>query len=382
MMKNRTDWRRIGLHILFWGSYLPLNALLACVIQNRNIQQHFGKALLMEAFSLPVKLLFVYLFFYYIIPLYLDRNKVGRLISLSLTAFLLTTLLYCALSVWVVYPVLYPKAGKVAFWDPRLFLLSVFDLFITLTAALGIKLIRVHYKSLEFEQQLIREKLESELNFLRAQTNPHFLFNTLNNLYGLARKKSDQTPNAILMLSKIMRFMLYECRVPRIAVSDEAKVIRDYIALEKLRYNDRLTVHYEDNAEHSPALIAPLLLLPFVENSFKHGAANTTGEVEIRVRLHMDGDRLSFFVENTIDEHPLTAQEEALKVGSGGIGLGNIRRQLELIYPGRYTLFTGAENGMYRAALEVYLEETTDEQHHKPVPAYDAETAQKQKVAV
>jgi two-component system LytT family sensor kinase len=122
-----------------------------------------------------------------------------------------------------------------------------FDLFITVAAATTIKMIRVHYKSLEFEQELLREKLQSELNFLRAQTNPHFLFNTLNNLYVLARKKSDRTADAIMMLSKIMRFVLYDCRSPRIPVADEARIIQDYIELEKLRYNDRLRVQYEEN---------------------------------------------------------------------------------------------------------------------------------------
>lgn len=361
MMKNKPEWKRLGLHILFWGSYVPLNALLACVIQNRDINLYFSKAVLTEAVSLPVKLLFVYFFFYYIIPLYLDRSKVEKLILLSLTAFLLTTLLYGALSVSFIYPYFYPKA-KVEFFDPRLLLLSVFDLFITLTAALGIKLIRVHYKSLEFEQQLIREKLESELSFLRAQTNPHFLFNTLNNLYGLARKKSDLTPHAIMMLSKIMRFMLYECRVPRIAVRDEAKVIRDYIALEKLRYNERLTIHYEDNSDTSNAYIAPLLLLPFVENSFKHGASSTTGKVDIWVKLLMDGQQLSFSVENTVDQE-LIVQDERGKSDNGGIGLKNIRRQLELIYPGHYRLFTGVEEGLYKALLVIDLQGSPDEIH-------------------
>lgn len=350
-MKN-LDWRRVGLHLLFWGSYVPLNAVLACILQNQPISTQLGQAILRETFSLPVKLPFVYFFFYYIIPLYLDRNKAGKLVLLSLIAFSITTLLYRLVSVWLIFP-FFSLPRPADFFRPQVLLLYVFDLFITLAAALGIKLIRVHYKSLEFEQQLIREKLESELNFLRAQTNPHFLFNTLNNIYGLARKKSDQTPQAIMMLSKIMRFMLYECRAPRIAVTDEAKVLRDYIDLEKLRYNNRLTVHYEENIKNTTASIAPLLLLPFVENSFKHGASSTTGEVEIQVNLYLIDNKLSFLVKNTIDPD---YQPVSVNNGSNnGIGLMNIQRQLDLIYPNRHTLTIGRENGMFKVHLQIDL---------------------------
>lgn len=351
-MKN-LDWKRIGLHVFFWGAYIPLNAVLACIIQNQPFSQ-FGNAVLRETFSLPIKIPFVYFFFYFVIPLYLDRNKAGKLILMSVIAFVVTTILYRALSAWFIFPYFNPEI-KVNFFRPQSLLLYVFDLFITLTPAVGIKMIRVHYKSLEFEQQLIREKLESELNFLRAQTNPHFLFNTLNNLYGLARKKSDQTPEAIMMLSKIMRFMLYECKAPRIAVTDEAKVIRDYIDLEKLRYNDRLSVTYQEDTQTSGASIAPLLLLPFVENSFKHGASSTTGKVEIRVNLHLTGNKLLFSVENTIDaDQPKTSTANG-NYSSNGIGLKNIRRQLDLIYPERHLLKIQQEDGMYKAHLEIDL---------------------------
>jgi two-component system, LytTR family, sensor kinase len=352
MMKNSLsfDWRRIGLHVLFWSAYVPLNATLACIIQSQPVGANLLSAIQTEAFTLPIKIPFVYFFFYYIIPLYLERSKTLKLILLSLFAFVVTTLFYRLATILVILPY-FSQGRKIVFFSPAALLLYAFDLFITLAAGLAVKLIRVHYQSLEFEQQLIREKLESELNFLRAQTNPHFLFNTLNNLYGLARKKSDQTPAAILMLSKIMRFMLYECRAPRIAVADEAKVISDYIDLEKLRYNHRLSVEYNQQINDPAASIAPLLLLPLVENSFKHGAGSTTGDAMIRVHLALQNNHLSFLVENTFDPDGVVAQPAP----GTGIGLKNIRRQLDLIYPDRYSLKTGAENGLFRAELALDL---------------------------
>jgi sensor histidine kinase YesM len=345
------NWTRITLHVVFWVVYLPINAVLSCILRAAPLDTEFYTALVGEAFSLPVKLLFVYFIFYYIIPLYLERSKIWQLVGLLLLAFVAATVLYLFEIAWIYFPIRYP--GKaINIFSFKGTLLTVFDLFITLAAAGTVKLLRMHYKSLEFEQELIREKLQSELNFLRAQTNPHFLFNTLNNLYVLARKKSDQTANAIMMLSQIMRFVLYECRAPRIAIGDEAQVIRDYIELEKLRYNQRLQVEYETDMDNSNALVAPLLLLPFVENSFKHGASGTTGNVEIYIALSLQNQQLSFSVKNTVD---LEAEDTAQPHNGGGIGMKNVQRQLDLLYPGRYELHTSRHNGFFEAALKIHL---------------------------
>lgn len=342
---ERIDWTRVGYHICFWLVYLFLNSWLGSIYNQIELEKAFHS----EATVLPVKILLTYFVFYRIIPLYLDRDKVWKLVGLTLLAFVVGTLLYRMVTEWILFPITNPGRA-VPFFNWKGLYLVAFDLFITVAAATTIKMIRVHYKSLEFEQELLREKLQSELNFLRAQTNPHFLFNTLNNLYVLARKKSDRTADAIMMLSKIMRFVLYDCRAPRIPVADEAKIIQDYIELEKLRYNDRLQVRYEEHIVTPGGSIAPLLLLPFVENSFKHGAGSTTGVAQIFVHLHLENQTLDFEVRNTVegDERPPNPD---------GIGLKNVRRQLELIYPGRYELHVHREGGMFHARLRVQLEE-------------------------
>lgn len=350
---SNLNWTRIALHVVFWLVYLPINAALSCVIRSKTLEEEFYTALVNEAYSLPLKLVFVYFFFYYVIPLYLERSKIWQLVGLLILSFMIATFLYRLEIAWIYLP--NDNSRWIAFiTSAKGLLLTIFDLFITLAAAVTIKLLRMHYKSLEFEQELIREKLQSELNFLRAQTNPHFLFNTLNNLYVLARKKSDKTADAIMMLSKIMRFVLYECRAPRIAIGDEAKVIQDYIELEKLRYNKRLSVDYQENIDNSLTSIAPLLLLPFVENSFKHGAGGTTGDVDIHIHLSLNRQELSFSVRNTVDsdfEMPANGNN------GSGIGLKNVHRQLDLLYPGQYQLFTGRENGFFKADLRIRLTE-------------------------
>ncbi len=345
----RINWVRIAYHLLFWIVYLLLNGLVVCVMEGRSIWDHLLSATHRELFSLPVKLLFTYFIFYFIIPLYLDRSKLGIMVIMSLISFVIATLLY-RLLLWGYFTWIQPHSF--AFFGPQGIILSVFDLYITITSAVIIKMIKLRYKSQEVEEQLIKEKLQSELSFLRAQTNPHFLFNTLNNLFVLARKKSDKTADAIMMLSKIMRFVLYECRAPRIAVADEAKVIRDYIELEKLRYNDRLTVEYVENIDDSLTAISPLLLLSFVENCFKHGASATTGEVVISIELTLTNNQLTFRVSNTVEDG-----YEAVQNGTGGIGLKNVQRQLDLIYPEQHQLSIGRDNGFFKVDLEVDLTE-------------------------
>jgi two-component system, LytTR family, sensor kinase len=174
-------------------------------------------------------------------------------------------------------------------------------------------------------QQLQIEKQAAELNYLRSQTNPHFLFNTLNNIYSLARDKSDLAPESILRLSKILRFMLYEAGGAFISIEQELKIISDYIALERLRYDDSLQINFNNDVEDMKQALPPLLLIGLVENAFKHGVSETRGRAFVDIHLSVNKRQLTFIVKNSKE----TSGEERLKEN---IGLSNIRRQLELLY--------------------------------------------------
>ncbi|MBS0424009.1 MAG: sensor histidine kinase, partial [Proteobacteria bacterium] len=192
----------------------------------------------------------------------------------------------------------------------------------------------------EKNNKLRIEKKEAELNYLKSQTNPHFLFNTLNNIYSLARDKNDLAPESILRLSKILRFMLYETGGDSIAIDDELKIITDYIALEKLRYDDSLLVTMNTNIENSKQSLPPLLLIPLVENAFKHGVSETRNKPFIDINLVVKNQQLLFTVKNSIEE-PTTTQEV-----KENIGLSNLRRQLALLYKD-YELSVGQENAVF-----------------------------------
>ena len=167
-----------------------------------------------------------------------------------------------------------------------------------------LRLVHDFVKLKQAAQQLRIEKQQAELNYLKSQTNPHFLFNTLNNIYALAREKSDLAPESILRLSKILRFMLYETGGDYIALEQELKILGDYIELEKLRYDASLRVELTTDIDDPKQPVPPLLLVPLVENAFKHGVSETRNRPFVEVALRVQGGRLDFTVRNSAETTP------------------------------------------------------------------------------
>lgn len=200
----------------------------------------------------------------------------------------------------------------------------------------------------EAAQQLRIEKQEAELNYLKSQTNPHFLFNTLNNIYSLARDKSDLAPESILRLSKILRFMLYETGGEYIAIEQELKIMNDYIALEKLRYDDSLRINFNHDLEDVKQAIPPLLLMPLVENAFKHGVSETRNQPFVDIHLSIKSRQLMFIVKNSTES--LSVDQHVKE----NIGLANLRRQLELLYTDS-KLSVQQSDAVFTATLKINL---------------------------
>lgn len=206
-----------------------------------------------------------------------------------------------------------------------------------------------NYTKLKQAQQQLRiEKQTAELNYLRSQTNPHFLFNTLNNIYSLARDKSNLAPESILRLSQILRFMLYETSGEFIAIEHELKIINDYIALEKLRYDDSLRVNFNYDVEEMKQALPPLLLMPLVENAFKHGVSETRNQPFVDIHLSVNKRQLTFSVKNSTEASPI---EGGVKEN---IGLSNLRRQLELLYTD-FNLSVQPGLSVFTATLKINL---------------------------
>ena len=204
-----------------------------------------------------------------------------------------------------------------------------------------------YIKLKQAEQQLRIEKQKAELNYLKSQTNPHFLFNTLNNIYSLARDKNDLAPESILRLSKILRFMLYETGGDYIAIEQELKIISDYIDLEKLRYDESLHISFKYDIEDLKQALPPLLLMPFVENAFKHGASETRGNPFVDIYLSVNQRQLIFIVKNSAE---IFGEQNAKE----NIGLSNLRRQLELLYKD-FNLSVQSAEAVFTATLKINL---------------------------
>ncbi|MDB5210215.1 MAG: histidine kinase [Sediminibacterium sp.] len=211
-----------------------------------------------------------------------------------------------------------------------------------------VKHIYEHIKLKRAAQQLRIEKQQAELNYLKSQTNPHFLFNTLNNIYSLARDKSDLAPESILRLSKILRFMLYETGGDYISIQQELKVITDYIELEKLRYDDSLRINFNYDVEDMKQALPPLLLIPLVENAFKHGVSETRGAPFVDVHLSVNKRQLVFLVKNSSEQ--VTGGNTVKE----NIGLSNLRRQLELLFT-NYELSVEQGASVFTATLQINL---------------------------
>lgn len=205
----------------------------------------------------------------------------------------------------------------------------------------------------KFRQQLViqdelnklrTEKLISEIKFLKTQINPHFLFNTLNNIYGLAIKKSDETPEVILKLAKIMRYNIYESNQEFVSLLKEVENIEDFIDINKIRHKN-LLVNFEYSIDNNLQEISPLILLQFVENAFKHGASESVSKSYIWIKLELRDNVLNYEISNSI--------EVSRNVNSTKIGLKNIKRQLELLYPKRHELTIKHNYESYTVTLKI-----------------------------
>ncbi|HEY5826526.1 MAG TPA: histidine kinase, partial [Cyclobacteriaceae bacterium] len=194
-------------------------------------------------------------------------------------------------------------------------------------------------------KELEKEKLAAELKLLKSQINPHFLFNTLNNLYALTLNHSSKSPEVVYKLSQLMSYMLYDSNQSEVSLEKEVEYIQNYIALEKIRYSN-LDISMNVFDELKDVRIAPLLILPFVENSFKHGASSQLSSGFIRIDISVQAQTLVIKVENSKIDPEIPRRPS-------GIGLQNLRKRLELIYPERHTLQIFDEEDVYLVILKI-----------------------------
>jgi two-component system LytT family sensor kinase len=344
--------KRVLLHISFWFVYAVQDVLLIFLVNTTRVQQTTSQNLVLSGEQVLILLIPKLLFTYFVLFITLNRiikEGFGKKWSLySLSALLMSILLYRALLALFIDPFIYGWHDEGAsFFYALGFPVALMDIGFVSGAAIAIKQIRQQLMRSKMEQSLIKEKLETELKYLRNQTNPHFLFNTLNNIYALARKKSNDTPDAIMKLSKLLRFMLYDTAKPLIAIGDEMRLLEDYIDLEKMRYNSKLTITFLKDINNEQEQISPLLLLPFIENAFKHGASESRFASFIHLEMKLQEGILTFSIKNT-------KENNSQECKGTNIGLNNVKRQLELLYA-EYDMQVINETSVYIVLLTINL---------------------------
>jgi two-component system, LytTR family, sensor kinase len=297
----------------------------------------------------------VYFNLYFLIPCYLAKGRY----AIYLLYLGLTTITASALIATGYYLGAYLKSTTVlALYGNGNFshYFITYTLPSTLTSmflAMSIKLTKNWIQSRKREQLLEKERLENELKFLRSQMNPHFLFNTINSIFVLIHKNPDLASEALAKFSGLLRYQLYDCNEDEIPLSQELHYLENYIELEKLRLESS-TTHVHVAIDPPPIYdltIAPLLLIPFVENAFKHVSTGRNRANYIRIRISFENNRMEFVVSNTVSRE----QKSREAVGSGGIGLQNVRRRLSLIYGHQRQLDIKEDEGSFTVALIINL---------------------------
>ena len=271
---------------------------------------------------MPVTITSSYFLNYFLVPRYLMKEKYGFFVLYFVYVLIgsLCAEMMIAMITFLVMAGSRTQAMSPASFD-LVFLLT--SLLVVVFLAVAIKMVLHWRQSKEDYQKLMREKVEAELKFLKLQLNPHFLFNTLNNLYYLATEKSDKAPGAILALSQLLDFVIHQTKNEFIPLEEELKLVKNYIELESLRYEDRLGIDLTVDGLADNKIIGPMILLTLVENAFKHGVMKSSGKSWIRISVKCDEKSIAISISNSFVELPITKT---------GIGLKNLKSQLQLLY--------------------------------------------------
>lgn len=282
---------------------------------------------------------------YWLMPHFLYRKRYIRFILLSL----LVIAVVIAVEELVLEQIFFPQSRKASRFPGILFCLAEVGPIILFFV--GFKLAWDNLKKQSQLEQSEKEKSESQLQFLKSQLNPHFLFNNLNNLYSYVQENSPKAPEIVLQLSAIMRYILYESRENFVPLEKDLKYLEDFIRLQELQMESRGAVIFSVDGQTHSKVIAPLILIAFVENCFKHSLSSQSEDIFIRIAAKIEGDHLHFQCSNTFSETVNNADKHL----DNGIGLENVQKRLGLLYPGKHKLKTYAKAGVYYVDLELDL---------------------------
>lgn len=344
-MGSKNSYSTIVRHLLFWVVYI----LYTAIDSGRHHDTLHLDLYINLLTELPVAMILVYTNIYVLIPLYYKNQKY---LQYSIWLFIIIFLSglanrFFSWCIWLPRErFLDPTSDEPKeFWIWMRIARNSFGNLPILTLTLVLKLMRdssTHEKKL---REIEKEKFTSEMGLLKAQINPHFFFNTLNSLYALTLPVSKKASDVVVQLSDLMRYMLYEASATEVSLKDEITHLENYIAIENMRFTDRLDLSFQYSGDMEGKMISPLLILPFIENAFKHGIGDSSGWITID--LQVIKNQLFLKVENSCP--PIVYQK------NGGLGLNNVKRRLDLIYPGQHTLNIELTHETFAVELKINL---------------------------
>ncbi len=352
---------RVVQHVVFWSIVFVLYTFLY------SVKSSFWIAFRNNLFYTPLHISFYYIITGYLIPRYLFEGRYVSFLSLLVFIMLVLSLISRIMDIYIAIPYII-KYMPLDSWEKAELVRSavfdrLFDLVFFMNALKAMNMIvwfAVVIKMFKLWYERKQAALQAELNALKGQVHPHFLFNTLNNLYALTLVNSPRSSEVVLGLSDLLRYMLYECDTDLVNLQKEVQMLQRYIALERLRYEERLDLNFTISGRLDDKLVTPLIMLTFIENAFKHGASDTVGEAWVTIDLQVMGDNMKLKVANS---KPASKTPNAGK-HFGNIGLQNARKRLELLYPAAHELKIMDDEDTFLVVLELKLQ--TD-----PTPAPD-----------
>ena len=320
-------------HVLFW-IFIYLDEVLSLV----GITSAYD-FYLETLFELLVDMLTIYFNLYYLFPKFFLKNKIPAYFALTFLTLLINAL-------FSVYPYVgYIDSGM----EYRTMIIgSIVVTSPIIAMAFAIKLFKSYIANQKRVNDLETTGLKTELTFLKNQMNPHFLFNSLNNIYVQSRKRPDEVPNSILQLSDLLRYQLYDCSNDKVALKNEIKYLNDFLQLDALRKSNAM-INFDVSGNPNGQQVAPFLFIPFVENAVKHGMS-LENESTIDISFKIEREKIDFRVKNSKPKTPIPTKE-----GSGGIGLVNVQRRLELLYPDKHELKINETKQDYEILLSLII---------------------------
>jgi len=337
-------WIAFGMHALFWALFLALPFLLRPVAEN-NTPQADEKPFGMYYLHFLKNFLWIALFYfnaYFLIPALFYQKKYGRYIIA-----LLSSLLF----VWLADRFMFTLFIEGFEYKVRNFLFFNLPVFIFIVlASTAFRTIRDRIIEDSEKQEQQTENLKTELSFLRSQVSPHFMFNILNNMVALARKKSDILEPSLIKLSSLLRYMLYETDEDKVLLDKEVEYLQSYIDLQRLRFGKNMQINTQLQQTDIAYTIEPMLLIPFVENAFKHGVG-LIENAQIDIDLKVEKDQLYFSVRNKYNDTNVNEQKDK----TSGIGLANVKRRLNLLYHKDHLLNIDKKDGWFTVSLQLKL---------------------------